>query len=138
MNHLTPLIRHGYWCECWTQSPATGEAPVLLASFDTTSAVHAVRWIRVVLRTIASALDPEAFTAAWDWLTGGYVADIEALARRAEPCAVAIRQADTHVQWTVRPVVFLGMAHRQASNLPSCAGNFTPLTSAAPTLTEQS
>ncbi|MCQ4083163.1 hypothetical protein NGB36_21775 [Streptomyces sp. RB6PN25] len=128
MNHLTPLIHHGYWCECWTQSPTTGDAAVLLASFDTTSAAHAVRWIRVALRTLAS-VDPDAFAGAWGWLTGGYVADIEALAG-TEPCTISIRHKDTHVQWTARPVLFLGLAHRQADNLPACAGKFTPLTAA--------
>jgi hypothetical protein len=135
MNYRTPLIRYGYWCECWTQSPATGDAPALLASFDATSAAEAVRWIRVALRTVASALDPEEFAGAWGWLTGGYVADLECLAR-TERCAVAIRHADTHVQWTARPVLFLSLAHRQANNLPACAGKFTPLMSAIPALTE--
>jgi hypothetical protein len=124
-----PILRCGYWCECWTQSPATGKDPVLLASFDTTSAAHAIGWIRVALRTIASALDPDTFAGAWGWLTSGYVADIEALAL-TEPCTVTICQADTLIEWTARPVLFLGLAHRQMSKLPACAGKFTPLTTA--------
>ncbi|MCQ4084425.1 hypothetical protein NGB36_28555 [Streptomyces sp. RB6PN25] len=124
-----PIIRCGYWCECWTQSPATGKAPVLLASFDAANAAQAVRWIRVALRTIASALDPGEFAGAWGWLTGGYVADIEALAR-TEPCAVAIHHGRTHVRWTARPVLFLGLADRRTGSLPACAGKFTPLTNA--------
>jgi hypothetical protein len=124
-----PILCRGYWCECWTQSPATGKAPVLLALFDTTSAAHAIGWIRVALRTIASALDPETFAVTWSWLTDGYVANIEALAR-TEPCALTVSQADTLIEWTARPVLFLGLAHRQVSKLPACAGKFTPPTTA--------
>jgi hypothetical protein len=125
-----PILRSGYWCECWTQSPTTGNAPALLASFDATNAAHAVRWIRVALRTIASALDPEEFAGVWGWLTDGYAADIEALAH-TKPCTIAINHSDTHVQWTARPVLFLALAHRQEDNLPACAGKFTPFRSHA-------
>jgi hypothetical protein len=124
MNHSTSLIRHGYWCECWTHSPATGDAPALLASFDATSAAQAVRWMRVALRTVVSALDPQEFASAWKWLTGGYVADIEALVR-TELCAIAIFHGDTHIQWTARPVLYLTLADRQARKLPPCAREFT-------------
>jgi hypothetical protein len=124
-----PILRSGYWCECWTQSPATGKTPSLLASFDTTNAAHAIGWIRVALRTIASALDPEEFSGIWGWLTDGYAADIKALAH-TKPCTLTISQADTLIQWTARPVFFLGLAHRQGTKLPACAGKFTPPTKA--------
>jgi hypothetical protein len=130
MNHTTPLIHPGYWSECWTQSPTTGDAPALLASFDTTSATHAIGWIRVTLRTIASALDPEEFPGVWGWLTGGYMADIEALTH-TKPRTVTINHGHTHIQWTARPVLFLTLAHRQNANLPACAGKFTPFRASA-------
>lgn len=126
MNHeAMPTLRPGYWCECWTQSPATGEAPVLLASCEARNAVQAVRWIRVALRGIISALEPETAACARSWLAGGYVSAIEALAYTT-PYIVTISHRDTHIEWTARPVLFLGLADRDATELPSCAGKFTP------------
>lgn len=120
MNVPRPLIRRGYWCECWTRSPATGEAPVLLAAFDTTSPLHAVDWIRVALKTITPALDGETAGHAHDWLSGGHLAAVDDL-RRGRACSFAIHHADTHVAWTARPVVFLALTHRRAVELPACA-----------------
>jgi hypothetical protein len=54
---LRPLLRPGYWCECWTLSPATDPGSVLLASIETDSPSETTRWIRVTVRTIAAALD---------------------------------------------------------------------------------
>jgi hypothetical protein len=65
MNDPTPLIRRGYWCECWTQSAATGEAPALVASIDVATPADAIRWIRIALRTITPALDRAASRDAW-------------------------------------------------------------------------
>ncbi|WP_369357204.1 hypothetical protein [Streptomyces sp. cg2] len=126
MNHAAmPALRPGYWCECWTQSPATGAAPVLLASCEADNAVQAVRWIRVALRTITSALESETAACAWSWLAGGYVSAIETLAYTT-PYAIAVSHRDTRIEWTARPVLFLGLAHREAAELPACAEKFTP------------
>ena len=40
---LRPLLRPGYWCECWTLSPATDPGSVLLASIETDSPSEATR-----------------------------------------------------------------------------------------------
>ncbi|WP_367432612.1 hypothetical protein [Streptomyces celluloflavus] len=126
MNYAAmPALRPGYWCECWTQSPATGEAPVLLASCEADSAVQAVRWIRIALRTIASALEAEAAAYARSWLAGGYVSAIESLAY-TKPYTIDISHRDTRIEWSARPVLFLGLAHREAAELPACAERFTP------------
>jgi hypothetical protein len=34
VNSTDALTLHpGYWCECWTQSPATGGRPAIVAGF---------------------------------------------------------------------------------------------------------
>jgi hypothetical protein len=103
------IAQPGYWCECWTQSPATGEGPALLASFRAGTAAQAVRWIRLSLRTMTSGLDPEPAGQAWTWIRSGYLNDIEALTRN-RTCAMTIRHGDTQVGWIARPTLFLPMA----------------------------
>ncbi|MFF9477408.1 hypothetical protein [Streptomyces sp. NPDC014733] len=120
-----PVPRPGYWCECWTQSPATGETPVLLASCEGDSAVQAVRWIRVALSTITSALEAEAAAHARRWMAGGYVSAIETLAYNT-PYTFTVSHRDTRIEWTARPVLFLDLAHRTATELPACTETFTP------------
>jgi hypothetical protein len=111
----------GYWCECWTERLGeTMEGPALRASFDAYSAPQADRWVAVALRTISPALDPDASDEAWAWLHDGRTETRRALLRQ-EPCTVTIAHAGTRITWTIRPVAFLPIAHRQASELPSCA-----------------
>lgn len=118
--------RRGYWCECWTVDLTDGtQRPELHASFDAYSAPQADRWVAVALRTIAPALDPEASDEAWAWLYQGRIHTRRALLR-AEPCTVTITQASTRVTWTIRPVLFLPLAHRQGTELPACAHDFRP------------
>ncbi|WP_037595343.1 hypothetical protein [Streptacidiphilus cavernicola] len=111
MNSPDVLTLHpGYLCECWTQSPATGGRPAVVAGFPfrAATASEAVRWIRGVVRTVALSLDPDEVEGALSWIRSGYIDDIEAL-NRNQPCAVDISYADTRIRWTVRPVVFLPM-----------------------------
>lgn len=115
----------GYWCECWTQDLTTGQPPALRASFDAYSAPQADRWIAVALRTISPALDADASEEAWDWLYNGRIETRQAL-QRAEPCTVSVTQANTRITWTIRPVLFVPLAHRQGTQLPACAYDFTP------------
>ena len=118
-----PTLHSGYWCECWTQSPATGEGPTLLTSFRAVTAGQAVRWIRIALRTLASGLNPEAAEHAWTWIRAGYLNDIESL-MHDQPCAMTISHGYTHIGWTARPALFLPMAHPQAAELPACISRF--------------
>lgn len=117
--------RRGYWCECWTEDLTGGPRPRLLASFDAYSAPQADRWVAIALRTVSPALDPEASDDAWAWLYEGRVHTRRALLR-AEACTVTVTQAGTRVTWTIRPVVFLPLAHRRGSELPACAHDFKP------------
>ncbi|MFG3026897.1 hypothetical protein ACGFZQ_52105 [Streptomyces sp. NPDC048254] len=118
--------RRGFWCECWTEDLTDGmQWPALRASFDAYSAPQADRWVAIALRTISPALDPDASDEVWAWLHDG-----RAETRRAllclEPCTVSVTQASTRITWTIRPVIFLPLAHRQDIELPACAYAFKP------------
>ncbi|MFF7050586.1 hypothetical protein ACFY94_19700 [Streptomyces griseorubiginosus] len=117
--------QRGYWCECWTEDLAEETRPVLRASFDAYSAPQADRWVAVALRTISPALDPDASQDAWEWLHDGRIATRRALVR-AKACTVSLTQAGTRITWTIRPVTFLPLAHRQSIDLPACAHTFKP------------
>ncbi|MGY5009640.1 hypothetical protein ACWCY6_16385 [Streptomyces sp. 900105755] len=114
--------------ECWTEDLTDEtEWPVLRASFDAYSAPQADRWVAIALRTISPALDPDASQEAWEWLYDGRIATRKALLR-AEPCTVTVTHASTRITWTIRPVIFLPLAHRQGAELPSCTQDFKPRT----------
>ncbi|MEU6604105.1 hypothetical protein ABZ922_03365 [Streptomyces shenzhenensis] len=115
----------GYWCECWTQDLTTGQPPTLRASIDAYMGAQADRWVAVTLRTISPALDADASQEAWDWLYNGRIETRRALLR-AEPCTVSVTHANTRITWTIRPVLFVPLAHRQGAQLPACAYAFTP------------
>ncbi|MEV7395419.1 hypothetical protein [Streptomyces sp. NPDC091215] len=118
--------RRGFWCECWTEDLTDGmQWPALRASFDAYSAPQADRWVAIALRTISPALDPDASDEVWAWLHDGRAETRRALLR-LEPCTVSVTQATTRITWTIRPVVFLPLAHRQDAELPACAYAFRP------------
>ncbi|MFE2075159.1 hypothetical protein [Streptomyces misionensis] len=104
---------------------AEQQRPALLASFDAYSAPQAERWVSVALRTISPALDSDASDEAWEWLYEGRIETRRALLR-AEPCTVSVTHADTRITWTIRPALFLPLAHRQGVELPACANEFKP------------
>ncbi|MGW5279130.1 hypothetical protein ACWERI_06660 [Streptomyces collinus] len=114
--------RRGYWCECWTED-LTKQQPALLASFDAYTAPQADRWVAVALRTISPALDADASDAAWEWLYDGRIETRRALLR-SEPSTVSVTHEQTRITWTIRPVIFLPLAHRQSAELPACAYDF--------------
>ncbi|MEU7556777.1 hypothetical protein [Streptomyces eurythermus] len=117
--------RYGFWCECWTESLTKQGPPALVASFDAYSASQADRWVAVTLQAISPALDSDASTDAWEWMYDGRIDTRRALLR-AEPCTVSLTHAGTRITWTIRPVLFLPLAHRQDTELPACAHGFTP------------
>ena len=117
--------QQGYWCECWTEDVTEGTQPTLRGSFDAYSAPQASRWVAVALRTISPALDPDSSDEAWEWLYDGRIETRRALLR-AEPCTVTVTHATTRITWTIRPVLFLPLAHRQGVELPACVDDFKP------------
>ncbi|MFE3416695.1 hypothetical protein ACFXMT_52815 [Streptomyces mirabilis] len=117
--------QRGYWCECWTED-VTEEAPSeLRASFDAYSAPQADRWVAVALRTISPALDADASDEAWRWLYEGRIQTRRALLRQ-QSCTVSVTHASTRITWTIRPVLFVPLAHRQGVELPMCSNDFKP------------
>ncbi|MGW3915751.1 hypothetical protein ACWEBX_30115 [Streptomyces sp. NPDC005070] len=117
--------RRGYWCECWTEELTDGEPPELRASFDAYTAPQADRWVAVALRTISPALDADASDEAWAWLYEGRIQTRRALSRM-QPCTVSVTHAGTRITWTIRPVLFVPLAHRRGIELPACAYDFKP------------
>ncbi|GHH12020.1 hypothetical protein [Streptomyces rubradiris] len=122
---LMKLPRWGFWCECWTEN-LTEQGPLaLVASFDAYSAPQADRWVAIALETISPALDVDASSAAWEWMYDGRIDTRRALLR-AEPCTVSLTHVSTRITWTIQPVLFLPLAHRQGTEHPACAHDFTP------------
>ncbi|MGA5051181.1 hypothetical protein ACPCAK_09170 [Streptomyces cellulosae] len=115
----------GYWCECWTEQVSSTGRPARLASFEAYSAPQADRWVAIALRTISPALDSNASDEAWTWLYEERTETRRAL-MRSEPCTVSITHADVRITWTIRPVIFLPLAHRLDAELPACAQSFKP------------
>ena len=124
---MSPTVdaRDGYWCECWTQSPATGAAPALIGSFETATPREAVRWVRANLFSIATALDEQPFKQARYWVTTGQDYAIDAL-QHGHAFTLTLTQRTTHITWTARPVSFLPLLHRRNAQLPPCAYRFAP------------
>ncbi|MFE9454555.1 hypothetical protein [Streptomyces sp. NPDC006739] len=118
----------GFWCECWTHNLDARQPPALFGSYDAYDVVEANNWVATILRTISPALDTAASAEAWERLYDHRIDTRRALLRR-EPWAVAITHASTRITWTVRPVLFLPLAHRQGIELPTCAYDFKSLTS---------
>ncbi|WP_234332434.1 hypothetical protein [Streptomyces sp. NRRL F-5650] len=75
--------------------------------------------------TVTAELYADASDEAWEWLYEGRVKTRRALLR-TEPCTVSVPHAETRITWTIRPVLFLPLAHRQATELPACAHDFKP------------
>ncbi|MFD6437002.1 hypothetical protein [Streptomyces venezuelae] len=123
-----PRPRPGFWCECWTEDLTDTEEtpPRLRASFDAHSAPQADRWVAIALRTISPTLDADASEEVWGWLCEGRIHTRRTLLRR-EPCTVSVTHADTRITWTIRPVLYLPLTHRQVAELPTCAYNFKSL-----------
>ncbi|MGQ5609213.1 MULTISPECIES: hypothetical protein [Streptomyces] len=124
---LSTTTSPGFWCECWTQNLDAPQAPALFGSYDAHDVVEANNWIATILRTISPALDTASCAEAWERLYDHRIDTRRALLRR-EPWSVSITHISTRITWTVRPVLFLPLAHRQGSELPMCAYDFKPLT----------
>jgi hypothetical protein len=96
------------------------------ASIDVDTPAQAVRWIRVTLRTIASALEPDASATAtaWTWITTGHTQMLRTLTH-GQADVLTLTHNGTRIQWTARPALFLPLlAHRQGRQLPACAEQF--------------
>lgn len=97
----------------------------LVGSYDAYTEAEADRWVSTILRTISPGLDADASQQASVLLRDRRIDTRRALLNR-EACAVSITHADTRITWTIRPVAFLPLAHRQPDELPPCAHQFHP------------
>ncbi|MCX4763275.1 hypothetical protein OG562_20340 [Streptomyces sp. NBC_01275] len=120
---LRATTRSGFWCECWTEGLDGRCPPALFGSFDAYSAYEANNWVATILRTISPALDTATSQKAWTRLHDHRIDTRRALLRR-EPWSVSVTHVSTRITWTVRPALFLPMAHRQGVELPSCSHDF--------------
>lgn len=99
----------GYWCECATyphpQPTPTSGRIVITASRATTPA-QVIRWMRLSVRALAPSLGHDPPRSAWEWLTDGY-ADARTDLHEGQACAFTLTHANTRIEWTARPVLFL-------------------------------
>ncbi|MFF3939212.1 hypothetical protein [Streptomyces phaeofaciens] len=101
------------------------QPPTLFGSYDAYTEVEANNWVSTILRTISPALDADASQEAWERLHDHRVNTRRALIRRV-PWTVSITHVSTRITWTVRPALFLPIAHRQGSGLLTCTEEFKP------------
>ncbi|MFE2043254.1 hypothetical protein ACFXAZ_20460 [Streptomyces sp. NPDC059477] len=96
----------GYWCE-WLLSDADApDEPRRIKSCGVSSPANALRWARVKLNMIGSALDEPASAYVFDWLDRD-PSDAEAALGRGEPFEFAVSYGDVRLAWTARRVSFL-------------------------------
>jgi hypothetical protein len=118
----------GFWCECWTRNLDEDQPPTLFDSCDAYTEVEANNWVSTILRSISPALDTDTSEEAWERLYDHHVNTRRALLHRV-PWTVSVAHARTLITWTVSPVTYLPLAHRQGIALPLCAYAFKPRTS---------
>ncbi|MEV7090271.1 hypothetical protein AB0O07_31055 [Streptomyces sp. NPDC093085] len=123
MTEPAPILTRAFQCACWIHRPTTTQAPTLIDSIDIETATQAIRWIRVAVRTITSALEPDAREQAWDWLSADYRNALHALTS-GQPCTLTLHDSGTTIQWTAHPTTYLKLATRQGLNLPACAEQY--------------
>ncbi|MFF2972147.1 hypothetical protein ACFVS5_01630 [Streptomyces albidoflavus] len=122
---LKPTGATGFWCECWTRDLDDCQPPTLFASYDAHTEVEANNWVSTILRTISPALDTDTSEEAWERLYDHRVNTRRALLRRV-PWTISETHTRTLITWTVSPVIYLPLAHRQDIELPLCAYAFKP------------
>lgn len=98
---LRVTANRGFWCECWTEGLYGRLSPALFGSFDAYSEREADCWVSTIPRTISPAL------------------------AQAKPCAMSVTHVNTRITWTIRPAIFVLLAHSQGIELPPCAHDFT-------------
>lgn len=98
----------GFWCEWWA-SDGTAMAPRRLQALPVPAPQNALRWARVGLGVIASALDEPAQAYVFDWLTAD-PREAEAALGRGEPFAFAVTCGEARFEWTARATRFLPLA----------------------------
>ncbi|MGP3950910.1 hypothetical protein [Streptomyces sp. 7N604] len=93
-----------------------------MSSFDAYGARDAVRWIRIAVPMLVSALDEEEAEPVHEWLLLRGRRAIDTL-QSGEAFTIALRHGRLRLAWSARPVQYLPLTHRVGSPLPPCAQN---------------
>lgn len=118
MHRPASVGRPGWWCEFAAYSKAdggSGGARRRANAADTPEQV--LVWMRLAVRVLLSAFDPEDTERAFRWLDHGQWEAVMRL-RAGEPYAFVATSGDTRVEWSARPVLFLPLA--RAADGPQC------------------
>ncbi|KAB7832668.1 hypothetical protein [Streptomyces mobaraensis] len=115
-------LKGGYWCSCAVVFGGVTDGPKLVTAFDARSAAEAVISVIVAMEMMAVAPEEKEATAA------------RARAERTQAassliagqmCTYTVARGELEVTWTIRPVLFLPLADRSESRLPTCSRRFT-------------
>ncbi|MFF3847149.1 ATP-binding protein [Streptomyces sp. NPDC002328] len=90
----------GFWCE-WRQVDGKQLA---IASMPTPD--RAIRWARIQMRVIASAINASLVGHVWDWLSDGWQKPAEAL-KNGEEFTLPLAAGPYEFVWHARPVRFV-------------------------------
>jgi anti-sigma regulatory factor (Ser/Thr protein kinase) len=94
------VVESGFWCE-WRL--ADGKT-LAVASMPTPD--RAIRWARIQMRVIASAIEASLIGYAWDWLADGWREPNEAL-KNGEEFTLPLTAGPYTFIWHARPVRFV-------------------------------
>jgi hypothetical protein len=96
---VTPVV--GYWCE-WLSYGDDGREAARLQAVGVDSPESAIRWARVGLRLIASALDEPALGFLWEWLAAGWQGAVEAL-EQGKDFSLPLSAGSARFEWLLGP-----------------------------------
>ncbi|TKA12075.1 hypothetical protein [Actinacidiphila oryziradicis] len=104
--------------------------PTLAGSVTADTPTAAVRWVRIMVRTVVAVIPTSPIVEAW--LFGGHQRSALDLSRGDE-MTLTLTHGDARMRWTARPVLKdrrpTPAAHawpRQAFHLGACGGTKTP------------
>lgn len=120
MHRRTAVGRPGWWCEFVAYTTGdSGEGGARAQSSVAGTPEQALVWMRLAVRVLLSAFDPEDTERALHWLNYGQWEAVMRL-RAGEPYVFVASSGDTRVEWSTRPVLFLPMACAEGPLGPAC------------------
>ncbi|MFI1359537.1 ATP-binding protein [Streptomyces sp. NPDC020898] len=90
----------GFWCE-WREADGTRLGVAAMPTPD-----RAIRWARIQMRVIASAIEASLVGYVWDWLSDGWREPTEAL-KNGEEFTLPLTAGPYTFIWHARPVRFV-------------------------------
>ncbi len=101
------VVRPGWWCEFTAYPRADGVSDGARRRGKTAATPEqALVWMRLAVRVLLSAFDPEDTERAFRWLDRGQWEAVMRL-RAGEPYVFVASSGETRVEWSARPVLFL-------------------------------